>query len=1102
MQGSSRSGFVRAASAFALSSLVTLSALADSSSLAPADSSATVTGSSAVSMDFPITRSGDLGYDAYVSYRTADDSAVAGTDYTASSGSVLIPAGASSATVSVPVLGSSTPKSDRAFKLDVLAAAGVGPTPAFAPAVSSAVGSRPNSVAVGDFNGDGRPDLAVANTASSTVSILFDSTAPGESSASFTLAATPTVGSQPVFVAVGDFNGDGKPDLVTANYNGNNVSILLNSTPPGASSASFTLAASPGVGAQPYSVAVGDFNGDGKPDLAVANYNSNKVSILFNSTAPGASSASFTLAASPGVGAQPRSVAVGDFNGDGKPDLAVANASSNSVSILLNSTAPGASSASFTLAASPAVGKYPYSVAVADINGDGMPDLAVANAGDNTVAILLNGSAPGASSASFTLAASPAVGSQPVAVAVSDLNGDGKPDLATANYGGNAVSVLLNSTAPGSASASFTLASYAVGSNPASVAVSDFNGDGKPDLAAAIDSSNRVSVLLNTTPAPTAGFALAASAGVSGLYDPVTTAAGDFNGDGKPDLAVVGYSNDDLWVLLNSTAPGASSASFTPTALTDPGSYPTSVAVGDFNGDGRSDLAVANTYSRNVSIYFNNTVPGASSASFTLVASPQAGNNPCAVATGDFNGDGKLDLAVANRDGEVAILFNGTAPGASGASFTLDVSASAFGLELCCVAVGDFNGDGKPDLAVANLDTNTVSILLNEIAPGSSTASLASPVDLAVGSTPRSVTVGDFNGDGRPDLAVANGGSSAVSVLLNTTAPGAGSASFALGASVPVGVYSSAVAAGDFDGDGRLDLAVANNSTTVSILLNRTAPGASTASFTLVASSRTGDYPSAVAIGDFNGDGRPDLATVDRGEGYGGVSVLLSTQYQASASGSATGTIHYRIPVATLSASALDFGSQTVGTSSTARNLQLGNSGNAPLAISSIAASGDFAQTSNCPASLAPAAQCVISVVFKPTATGARSGTLSVITNAPGSPAVASLSGNGVVKYDTQLTAYPVLGTLLPLQLNLNVSALLQALQPAVAPLAGKTIVFTTASGQPICTASTDASGKAACPGTGLLSVLLGGGSYRASFAGDANYNASSASAPLLALTP
>ncbi|MEA2422598.1 MAG: large repetitive protein, partial [Thermoleophilaceae bacterium] len=199
---------------------------------------------------------------------------------------------------------------------------------------------------------------------------------------------------------------------------------------------------------------------------------------------PASAAVSFAPHADSAAGTTPRSVAVGDLNGDGKPDLAVANQDSNDVSVLLNTTVAGAAAPTFATHADFAAHTAPASVAVGDLNGDGKPDLAVANSGSNDVSVLLNTTVAGAAAPSFATHADFAAGTTPASVAVGDLNGDGKPDLATANNGSNDVSVLLNTTAAGAAAPTFaTHVDFAAGTSPASVAIGDLNGDGKPDLA-------------------------------------------------------------------------------------------------------------------------------------------------------------------------------------------------------------------------------------------------------------------------------------------------------------------------------------------------------------------------------------------------------------------------------------------------------------------------------------------------------------------------------------------------------------------------------------------------------------------------------------------
>jgi CxxC motif-containing protein len=332
---------------------------------------------------------------------------------------------------------------------------------------------------VGDFNGDGKLDLAIANNADSSVSILLRNSA----NTGFDAKTDFTVGGSANSVAVGDFNGDGKLDLVIANSN-NTVSILLRNS----ANTGFDAKTDFSVGGSANSVAVGDFNSDGKLDLATANQSGNSVSILLRNSA----NTGFDAKTDFSVGTNPSSVAVGDFNGDGKLDLATANLNGSSVSILLRNSA----NTGFDAKTDFTVGSNPFSVAVGDFNGDGKQDLATANINGNSVSILLRNS----SNTGFDAKTDFIAGNNSRSVAVGDFNGDGKQDLAIANGNDDSVSILLRNSTNTSFDAK---TDFTVGGFPTSVAIGDFNGDGKLDLTVANQYNNNISILQNADPSAT-----------------------------------------------------------------------------------------------------------------------------------------------------------------------------------------------------------------------------------------------------------------------------------------------------------------------------------------------------------------------------------------------------------------------------------------------------------------------------------------------------------------------------------------------------------------------------------------------------------------------
>jgi hypothetical protein len=341
-------------------------------------------------------------------------------------------------------------------------------------------GTYAESVTVGDFNGDGIQDLATANYTSHNVTVLL-----GNGSGGFTEATgSPfTVGGLPYSVVAGDFNGDGIQDLATANYSSNNVTVLLGNGAGGFTGATGSPFA---VGMNPWYLVVGDVNGDGIQDLAVANVGSYNVTVLLgNGTGGFTAAAASPFASGPGA---PQSVAFGDFDGDGIEDLAVTSSLPSNLAVVL-----GNGSGGFTAATgSPfTVGTEPESVAVGDFNRDGIEDLAIANRSSHDVTVLL-----GNGSGGFTAAVgSPfAVGNDPMSLVAGDFNGDGIQDLATANSTSHNITVLL-----GNGSGTFMEATgspFAVGIGPSSIVVGDFNGDGIQDLATANSSSGNLTVLL------------------------------------------------------------------------------------------------------------------------------------------------------------------------------------------------------------------------------------------------------------------------------------------------------------------------------------------------------------------------------------------------------------------------------------------------------------------------------------------------------------------------------------------------------------------------------------------------------------------------------
>ena len=428
----------------------------------------------------------------------------------------------------------------------------------------------------------------------------------------------------------------------------------------------------------------------------------------------------------------------------------------------------------------------------------------------------------------------------------------------------------------------------------------------------------------------------------------------DFNSDGKSDIAVANKASNNVSILL-SNGDGTFTTKSTPSA----GSGANWPATGDFNEDGKVDLAVANSGSTGaggISILLGN-----GDGTFTLKSSPNTGSGPSSVVAGDFNGDGHLDLSVSNQaDGTVTILL-GAGDGTFSSGNTLTVGAHP---EV--IVAGDFNEDGTLDLAVTNKNDGSVSVLL-----GIGNGSFQSQSVFSTGGSgqPTALIAADYNADGHLDLASVN--ASDVGILL-----GNGNGSFTLKVNAGTGTSDLITGiAGDYNGDGTLDLVVSDRAAGKALLL----PGVGDGTFTAAQVFTTAAGAYGLAAGDFNGDGGLDLAVAN------GSSNTISVFLQL-------------LPV-DLNPTNLTFGNIHVGSVSGSQPITLTNSSGSALNFTSIgftgASSGDFSQNNTCGVSLVNNSTCAINSTFTPVVSGARAATLTIIDNAANSPHTMAVSGAG-----------------------------------------------------------------------------------------------------------
>jgi uncharacterized protein (TIGR03437 family) len=517
-----------------------------------------------------------------------------------------------------------------------------------------------------------------------------------------------------------------------------------------------------------------------------------------------------------------------------QPDTPLGGSRNRLQTLAPNDTCDGMGS-SLQVARQYPVGASPLAVSVGDFNRDGLSDLVTADfiRGNANISILL-GNGRGA----FVTAASIEFSGSPSGIAISDFNRDGKQDLAIAGAyvsdNRDGVGILL-----GNGDGSFNTADrYATGIRVTSIVAADFNRDDRPDLAVTNSSSNTVSVLLGR-----GDGTFNQASHYEAPSSPIGVVAADFNSDGRLDLAATGPQGGAITILLSN---GQGDFTAAPSIYLVTGCY--SITAADFNSDGRPDLAVG--VNGGIAILSGNGAGGFSEPVETRTK--PAGS----ISVNDFNQDGKADLAYVNPngyiDGMTVLLGNGAG------RFSM-VAEYGAGRPAYAIAASDFNRDGNPDAAVVNRDS--VSILL-----GNGDGTFQAAVIVQVGIAPVAVDAGDFNKDGRMDIAITNS-AIGISVAFGNAAGG-----FSAQRRYSIIGTSTAAVTGDFNRDGYTDLAVAGSDLPltvgrVTILFG----GMNDLGFG--GEYSTGARPAYIVTADFNRDGNPDLATANSGSND--VSILI-----------------------------------------------------------------------------------------------------------------------------------------------------------------------------------------------------------------------------------
>src|SRR5580658_5885139 len=626
----------------------------------------------------------------------------------------------------------------------------------------------------------------------------------------------------PSNLTIADFNGDGRPDVAVLSASTNSLFVTMNQ-----GNGAFKAGKPINVGLVPAAIVAGDFNGDGNQDLAIVSLSG--LGILLGN-GDGTFQPLVNIRDAFG-----NALAVGDFNGDGILDLVVGDNQFGTLDLLL-----GNGNGTFQPIVSLPGVNNPTALTAADLNGDGNLDLVVATGSDGEIATILgNGNGTFGTPNSFSVPGA-------TALAIGDFNGDGNLDVACATLvNASAEVVLLLGEGNGQLGSPVTIVSEGNPTDIAIVAAADLNNDGHLDLIAADGSytGEETLVLLGkgdgTFQKPT----------VYAMGGPMALGAADFNGDHKTDIVTANSFNNGslLSVLLGEGDGTFQVAPQTALSAFKSGANSVGMASADLNGDGLTDFVVAESTGAQVLL-------AAGDNQFT--AGQFIATVANAIALADVNGDGIPDLIMTTATNNVAVFL-----GKGDGTFQSALNSNAKGSQYS-VAVGDFNGDGKPDLALI-VAGGVFAVML-----GDGNGNFAPPgQSYAVGNDPDSIAVGDFNKDGKLDAVVANfglNGGASISVF-----PGNGDGTFGTATNLPVSTNAGPweVAVADLNGDGNLDIVSSNNNESYLSLYLGNGDG----TFQHPAKIPCEFAPENMAILDFNGDGIPDIAFMSYGERDAGV---------------------------------------------------------------------------------------------------------------------------------------------------------------------------------------------------------------------------------------
>jgi hypothetical protein len=757
-----------------------------------------------------------------------------------------------------------------------------------------------------DFDGDGKPDVASTNLTANTLTIYRNTSTNGKI-AFASRQFVNTIDRVNNFRIV-DIDGDGKKDLVTANFSSSNISVYRNTSTVGsisfASRVSFLMPTS----THPAYLASDDIDRDGKQDVLVTNYPLNGFAIFRNISTVGninfATRIDYTT-----QGTYPAGVEIADLNNDGKKEIVLSNSQQSSISVFQNLSTVG----NILLATSVqyATTSGVHEVSIADLNEDGKLDIVAgdyASAGAiafaTTITVFQNNTTTGASfnSTSFNVGVAYTAGLGTLGVRLGDMDGDGKTDVIVGNNESNYVSVLRNNSTIGGNISLVAKFDIVTGSKAFWPELADLNMDGRLDIIASNYGSSTLSFLKNNIeyqpPIITSVSPLRAN------IDSLITITGQnfaptvenntvYFGPIKANLVSasptqvvaklpLGTGYQPLSLTRGGIVGGGLSASanmpsnvkFSNASPLSIGSFSSKIdsslvnaylpISGDIDGDGKPDVLIANFTSNSITIYRNTTTQN--NISFATKQTLQTINQVNNLFVSDIDGDGKKDIIAPNFNSNSFSVFKNTSSVGDISFASRLVFNMPIGTNPAYLNVNDIDGDGKFDVLIGNYPINGFSIFRNTSANG--IISFASRLNFAtIGIAPTQIEIADLNNDGKKEIIVCNSQENSISVYRNLSSPGV--FQFNSPINYPVAMASNFIQLADLNNDGKLDIVSADYSSnvpgiytnTITVLQNNAIANANfeASSFNAGVQYIAGDGTSQIRLADLDGDEKTDV---------------------------------------------------------------------------------------------------------------------------------------------------------------------------------------------------------------------------------------------------